>query len=871
MKKFSRLCKTFLCGITGLSMVCTAGLNVQAEDDMTEGKYINLPVEIIDMNQDNLFFEYPLSSAGMQFLGGKGNATDAGEVTYQTGLVEDTLVNGLPVYKQETVENTARNIRSLLDRKANGENLTGSDAAFVEELSTKLVNNEQKKYEDVFKNMSNPPFGTSDEEWSVGDGRTYSSGNPAVSGTVLWEHDNDCVKTSGTTSVLQKTVILEAGTYKLIKKWNPDGCGELYYQIGQSGEETVFNANDTFTIGEDSEIIFKIKGSGIAGRIGAFELSDGTETRVLLGNTTFYEDGWQVIDGEDIHYSNGMAYQGDISIWRQDSDAIEHSGASSSISRIFDVTDWKELQISFVQGWSYNARILVEGVNEDNSTVLLKEYQTVTKKNDQLLEGSMTEDQVAEQFDDVLNINAYKKVKVTISTVNEEKLRVAGFTLKNTRCTLGSYAESKMKFDTLNHAVTLEDFETCMDYSYYMLNHLYDSENILANPEGIGKYDNLYLKKAEDSEDTIVGYVFDSDLPVQYEGRTISNATEGAAGGFFPLDSIDEDDGERIEGHNFHFTMKASGQFEYHEADNLFFDFSGDDDVYLFVNSTLTLDLGGAHLPASRIVYINELIENGAIRNADGSPIEDGDVLDFDLFYMERHSTASNLKIHTNIMVEKKVEAAEYRKVIVKWNDSENQFETRPDVISVQIYEKDENGEWVQYSETAYPLYAQNGESQEHTFALPSGKEYQFRIYGIPDGYSTDGEKEDNYYVIKEIQNTSDELAGVYQIVNSMDPENPDPDDPITDLENPNPENPQNPQNPIPENPQNPQNPQTSGSKDSQTSQKLKAEKPSDKPAAKALATSDDTQIFRYVIVGLISLAVAGYVSLKIRRVHGKK
>jgi fibro-slime domain-containing protein len=102
---------------------------------------------------------------------------------------------------------------------------------------------------------------------------------------------------------------------------------------------------------------------------------------------------------------------------------------------------------------------------------------------------------------------------------------------------------------------------------------------------------------------------------------------------FFPLDG--KGFGAEVKTHNFSFTMELHWNFTMEPGLN--FQFTGDDDIWVFIDNKLVLDAGGRHNPSSGAVDLDTL------------GLVNGQSYWMDFFYCERHTTSATINIRSNL------------------------------------------------------------------------------------------------------------------------------------------------------------------------------------------------------------------------------
>jgi fibro-slime domain-containing protein len=124
-------------------------------------------------------------------------------------------------------------------------------------------------------------------------------------------------------------------------------------------------------------------------------------------------------------------------------------------------------------------------------------------------------------------------------------------------------------------------------------------------------------------------YVFDDRSDAAYSGK----------GGFFPVNGELYGNYSNT-GKNFHFTFELETEFVYSANSGQVFTFIGDDDVWVFIDGKLVIDLGGVHGAESQTIDLDRL-----------NWLRDGETYSLHFFFAERHTTQSNFKIETTLQL----------------------------------------------------------------------------------------------------------------------------------------------------------------------------------------------------------------------------
>ena len=229
-------------------------------------------------------------------------------------------------------------------------------------------------------------------------------------------------------------------------------------------------------------------------------------------------------------------------------------------------------------------------------------------------------------------------------------------------------SEASKMSDAFSSHKSWDNITNAYDLAWYLLNTLYQADTnttTVTDAKGVSHTVPIY-GMAVNAYDSIIltenngVYSFDAANGKSHydtNSRSIYEDDSVSAKQFYPIDGLGYDailgdttdktndsGSNRPEHPNGNYALRGEAQFIY--RDDLYFEFSGDDDVYMYINGVLALDLGGAHGICTKRVNLKDVAQK--------CHLTEGEVATFTFFYMERNSDASNFKIETNMELVKR-------------------------------------------------------------------------------------------------------------------------------------------------------------------------------------------------------------------------
>lgn len=251
-------------------------------------------------------------------------------------------------------------------------------------------------------------------------------------------------------------------------------------------------------------------------------------------------------------------------------------------------------------------------------------------------------------------------------------------------------------------------------------------------------YDENTSEYKYNSSENHVHFDEENNTIYQYEGvgpSTLSDSKDTEKNGFFPFN--DEQDNMTDYG----FGMRLDVEFQLtddgmiKENVPMQFHFSGDDDVWVFIDGKLALDLGGLHSRrAGTIDFANKEVTYEKEYTAISGEKPDTNFLKdlepgahtLTMYYLERGGNDSNCEITFNLLVINREGMLDFKKV-----DSETQEPLSG--VSFSLYDTEEISEITDPIDTA--VSDENGQVVFDISKLDVSKEYYLKESSTPFGY----------------------------------------------------------------------------------------------------------------------------------------
>lgn len=174
------------------------------------------------------------------------------------------------------------------------------------------------------------------------------------------------------------------------------------------------------------------------------------------------------------------------------------------------------------------------------------------------------------------------------------------------------------------------------------------------SPNLFNNFDSWWVTDTTNANPKLRAYETCTDIPMSKssDGLWEYDSYRTPQHGFYPIDAFDRHADARTPScynlpsqpsqwvtnqpaHNMNFCMESHAKFIYQRGQR--FEFRGDDDVWVYIDGKLAIDLGGVHTPQADTIDLDQL------------SLVPGKEYNWDFFYCERQPCGSSLKIKTSI------------------------------------------------------------------------------------------------------------------------------------------------------------------------------------------------------------------------------
>ncbi len=164
----------------------------------------------------------------------------------------------------------------------------------------------------------------------------------------------------------------------------------------------------------------------------------------------------------------------------------------------------------------------------------------------------------------------------------------------------------------------------------------YDCEGSFADGTSTEDAIQTNLKLGLDNE-CVFGWSCGYQAPTGWPMFVDGSETAATGNSSYSYRWVSKESGKGNGGRNQHFCFESHAKFAFKRGQR--FSIRGDDDIWVFINNKLAVDLGGTHLSTPGYVDLDFFMKDAKVDA----------IYDIDVFFCDRRTTMSNMRISTNI------------------------------------------------------------------------------------------------------------------------------------------------------------------------------------------------------------------------------